>query len=171
MVGVGRLIVQNVRNPFRQCFRFDEGHDAEEQRHRFHDAWQHLHRCVVAITDSPIQDQFHHRPADERGGDETDEQQGSAFGRVHASKPSRFSGNGGLSDGSCGVAPTSPRYSVWRLNFNSAARPSVPSAETATAGRSYFPSGKANRKLNVPSERNLISWPPSVTLAFGSVAP
>src|SRR6266571_2551117 len=43
--------------------------------------------------------------------------------------------SGGLSFGSWGCAPTSPRYSVLRLNFSPAPRLSVPSAEVATAGR------------------------------------
>ena len=43
--------------------------------------------------------------------------------------------SGGLSFGSWGCAPTSPRNSVLRLNFSPAARLSVPSAEVATAGR------------------------------------
>src|SRR5271169_642491 len=114
----------------------------------------------------PIQGQFHHADGHERGSDESNQHQGSAFGRVHKNRTfQRFSGSGALSAGSCGWSPTSPRYSVARQNFKSAARASVPSAETATAGKSYFPSGNANRKLNEPSERSLISCPPSVTFA------
>src|SRR5579872_2479806 len=56
-----------------------------------------------------------------------------------------FAANGAFSCGSCGCAPTSPRYSVPRLNFNAAVRSSVLSWETATAGNSYFPSGREKR--------------------------
>src|SRR5208282_5903269 len=113
---------------------------------------------------------FHeHTHADNRHGDEANQHQGSSLRRIHVIQT--LSSDGGFKAGSCGWAPTSPRYSVVRLNFKSAARASVPSAETATAGSSYLPSGNAKRKLNEPSGRNLISRPSSVTLAVGSVAP
>ena len=101
------------------------------------------HGRMVRGTLDPGQTQFNHAEADQRDGDEANQHQGSAMGRVH--EVQTFSGNGAFNDGSCGCAPTSPRYSVARLNFRSAARASVPSVETATAGKSYFPSGNAKR--------------------------
>src|SRR5208282_4958676 len=116
-----------------------------------------------------IQTSHQQTHADDCYGDEANQHQSSSLRRVHVIQI--FSDEGGFNAGSCGCAPTSPRYSVARLNFKSAARASVPSAETATAGNSYLPSGNAKRKLNEPSGRNLISRPSSVTLAVGSVAP
>ena len=98
---------------------------------------------VMRGTFNPMQTQINHAKAHQRNGDEANQHQGSAVGRVHVNQV--FSGGGGLSVGSCGCAPTSPMYSVSRVNFKSAARASVLSAETATAGKSYFPSGSAKR--------------------------
>ena len=60
-----------------------------------------------------------------------------------------LSAGSGLNAGSCGAAATAPQISVARMYFNSAARPSVPSADTAVTGYSYCPSGKAKRKRNL----------------------
>src|SRR5579884_2628956 len=98
---------------------------------------------MLKMKFSPRQRQFHQRHNHQAGGGKTNQHQGSATGSVH--NPQTFSGNGGWRAGSDGEAPTSPRYSVLRLNFKFAARASVPSAETATAGRSYLPSGSAKR--------------------------
>src|SRR5437763_12233435 len=76
-----------------------------------------------------------------------------------------FAASGFFKRASCGCASTLPLYFVLRENFNSAARESSPSQEMATAGNSYFPSGSAKRKLKLPSGRNLIFFPPMVTVA------
>src|SRR5665213_3694232 len=136
------LFVQFFRNPLRDGFRLHQNAQAGQQRQRPENAGKNFHRQIFLPADKQIQPDFHRSPANERGGDEPDEHQGSAFGGVHNH---RLSGSGGLSDGSGGCAPTSPRYCVSRTNFKSAARASSPLAETATAGRSYFPSGSEKR--------------------------
>ena len=48
---------------------------------------------------------------------------------------------------------------------------STPSAERAATGNSYWPSGRAKRRLKLPSRRNGICRPAMVTAASGSVEP
>src|SRR5438270_1219854 len=63
--------------------------------------------------------------------------------------------------------PTSPSRSVRRVKFSRACRTS-PASDIAPIITSYLPSGKAKRKLKVPSGRSWIGCPSTVTLAPGS---
>ena len=135
--------VELFRNPLRDGFRLHQHDDTGKQREGFDDTGKDCHRQIIVAADGHIQQHFHHaQPIN-----------AAAMNRTSIKAPrsgasmvnQRLSGSGGLSAGSCGVAPTSPRYCVSRTNFRSAARASSPLAETATAGRSYFPSGNAKR--------------------------
>ena len=80
---LNQLKVEFVGEPFRERTRFDKHSHAGDERQGFHNAGQGFQRLLVMVADDPIQNQFANRPADEGGGDEADEHQGSTFGRVH----------------------------------------------------------------------------------------
>ena len=71
----------------------------------------------------------------------------------------------------CRRGPAVPGVWYLRSTANTMVRSSTPSGEVATAGIICRPSGRQNRMVKVPSERNLTGSPCKVTRALGSVAP
>ena len=90
---------------------------------------------------NPVSNNAH---AHDTGGDEADEHQGSAVGRVH--EHHRVFRQRRLQRRVLRVRADVAEIIRLAAEFQVRPRgPSVPSAETATAGKSYFPSGSAKR--------------------------
>ena len=75
-----------IGNPFRDGPGPGQNNDSQHQGNEEEHGVENLDGLVMHVTFAAIQTQFQHAQTNESDGDEVNEHQGSAFGRIHAIK-------------------------------------------------------------------------------------